>query len=405
MTTVPIAVDLTTMLWVMGTVSFSLAVAVLYVDHRSSVHDGITLWGWGLVVQTLSFPAFALRQYGWVVTSIVLSNLCSSGTIALHTSAVRAYQRGVVEPMPLWVIWLPVALAPLLGFLIADQHALRFALLSGILLGQGLLLAWHAWQPALEGPRERGRWLVVAGSLILAASMGIRIVAGLRATDWSAEAAVSPSVQGMTYFVALVVLLLNTVGFLLMHSERASTELVESQNHDPLTNLPNRRLLLDRLQQAIVQAKRNGHHGALLFIDLDHFKFVNDRHGHQVGDVLLLGVAERLQGAVRESDTVARFGGDEFVVLLPGLDSDAVRARSLAEERATRLLEALAYAHHLPVVDAQGAPRIVVHCSPGSVGIALFHGASEATEAMRLADRAMYQAKQGGRNQFVVAGA
>lgn len=403
MTSVPIAVDLTTMLWVMGVVSFALAIAVLYVDHRSSLHDGITLWGWGLVVQALSFPAFGLRQMGWVATSVLISNLLSSGTIALHTSAVREYQRTVTRSIPLWVIWAPVGLAPVVGIVFLEAHALRFSLLSVILLLQALLLAWHAWQPELTERRERGRWLMVAGSVVLAGNMGMRIVAGLGATDWSAEVIVSPSVQAMTYFVALVVLLLNTVGFLLMHMERSSAQLAESLNHDPLTNLPNRRLLMDRLEMAIAQAKRSTAHGALMFIDLDHFKVVNDSYGHAVGDVLLLGVADRLRGRVRGSDTVARFGGDEFVVLFPSLDGEAGRARLLAEELATKILESLAEAHQLPVQDAGGVSTVVAHHSPGSIGIALFHGASDASGTMKSADGAMYRAKQRGRNQFILA--
>jgi diguanylate cyclase (GGDEF)-like protein/PAS domain S-box-containing protein len=159
---------------------------------------------------------------------------------------------------------------------------------------------------------------------------------------------------------------------------------------DPLTGLPNRRLLQDRLHQAIVKAKRDKHHLALLFIDLDKFKPINDDYGHQAGDELLLAVARRLRACVRESDTVARVGGDEFVVLLPGLELPE-DASAVARKIHDALIEPFSLS---------GGQSVNIS---SSTGIATYpeHGSDE-TQLMQHADAAMYQAKAGGRDRFVV---
>ena len=159
---------------------------------------------------------------------------------------------------------------------------------------------------------------------------------------------------------------------------------------DPLTNLPNRRLLADRLHQAVVNAKRSKGHTALIFLDLDKFKPVNDRYGHAAGDQLLRAVAHRLRTCVRESDTVARVGGDEFVVLLPRITL-AQDALQVAEKMHVRLRAPF----QLP--DGQS-----VQIS-SSAGVALYpdHGLDEATLSHH-ADVAMYAAKAAGRDQYVV---
>lgn len=160
--------------------------------------------------------------------------------------------------------------------------------------------------------------------------------------------------------------------------------------YDPLTRLPNRRLLQDRLRQAMAHAKRDGHRLALIFTDLDKFKPVNDEFGHPAGDELLQAVAHRLQACVRESDTVARVGGDEFVVLLPRIDA-AQDALGVAE----KIHEVLKQ----PFPLNQG---VVVSISSSS-GIALYpdHASDEATLTNH-ADAAMYQAKAAGRDRYVL---
>lgn len=163
--------------------------------------------------------------------------------------------------------------------------------------------------------------------------------------------------------------------------------------YDSLTRLPNRRLMLDRVARELAEARRRGSHGALLFIDLDHFKQINDAHGHTAGDALLLEAAARLKGPLREVDTVARLGGDEFVVLLPGLAADVTAAAAAARHVANKLRAVLSRPFDLGVLGGL--------CHPGaSIGVALFpDGAGESVETlMRQADTAMYQAKAGGRN-------
>jgi diguanylate cyclase (GGDEF)-like protein/PAS domain S-box-containing protein len=160
--------------------------------------------------------------------------------------------------------------------------------------------------------------------------------------------------------------------------------------YDALTELPNRRLLLEQLKRALLSHARDQRHGALLFIDLDNFKTLNDTLGHETGDLLLQQVAQRLLACVREADSVARLGGDEFVVMLQGLSADALDAASDAEQVGHKIL------------DAFGPPFVLTgreYRSTPSIGITLFsQGAQGVEDLLKQADLAMYQAKAAGRN-------
>lgn len=162
--------------------------------------------------------------------------------------------------------------------------------------------------------------------------------------------------------------------------------------YDQLTGLPNRRLLTDRLRHALAQCNRDGSRGALMFIDLDDFKDTNDLLGHQAGDALLARAAGRLRASVRETDTVARFGGDEFVVLLEQLPKDALAAATAAERLGEALLSTL------------GAPYLIgdqrMVCT-ASIGIAMFCDHEQTVdELMQSADLSMYESKRLGKNRI-----
>lgn len=175
--------------------------------------------------------------------------------------------------------------------------------------------------------------------------------------------------------------------------------------YDVLTGLPNRRMLGERLKQVMAATQRSAQQAALMFLDLDNFKPLNDSHGHEVGDLLLKEVASRLLSAVREIDTVARFGGDEFVVMLAALESDKARSMEDVLRVAEKLRQAVSAPYHLSYVDTQGAPHEVIHRCSASVGVVVFSG-HEYTEQELLgqADQAMYRAKQQGRDRIVLSG-
>lgn len=160
--------------------------------------------------------------------------------------------------------------------------------------------------------------------------------------------------------------------------------------YDQLTGLPNRTLLADRLKQTLARCERNRQHGALLFMDLDHFKVLNDTQGHDMGDMLLKQVAERVQHSIRDDDTAARVGGDEFVVVLSGLSKHAVGAARTAESIAGKILAALNQGYQLG--------DTLYHCG-ASIGVTLFFGGNTLIEElMKQADMAMYRSKLEGRN-------
>lgn len=173
-------------------------------------------------------------------------------------------------------------------------------------------------------------------------------------------------------------------------NDEAEAEIHRLAYYDPLTQLPNRRLLMDRLGQSLAAGSRSGRHGALLFLDLDGFKNINDTHGHGVGDLLLIEVTRRLHEVVREGDSLSRLGGDEFVVVLENLSAEAAEAAIQAESVGGKVLESLARPY-------QHAGR-EIHCT-ASLGIALFRGHDEAIETLfKQADLALYQAKGAMKN-------
>jgi diguanylate cyclase (GGDEF)-like protein/hemerythrin-like metal-binding protein/PAS domain S-box-containing protein len=166
--------------------------------------------------------------------------------------------------------------------------------------------------------------------------------------------------------------------------------------YDPLTHLPNRRLLIDRVKQALASCARSGRKSALLFIDLDNFKTLNDTLGHHVGDMLLQHVALRLESCVREGDTVARLGGDEFVVMLEDLGEHDIDAVAQTKAVGEKILQALNLPYQLATHEYHSTP---------SIGVTLFNNHEQTQdELLKQADIAMYQAKKAGRNTICFFG-
>ncbi len=201
-----------------------------------------------------------------------------------------------------------------------------------------------------------------------------------------------PEWMSITAVVGIDGKVINYVGAFMDITERkhAEDEIHNLAFYDPLSRLPNRRLLFDRLRHAVASGARNRTGGALLFIDLDNFKTLNDTKGHAVGDLLLVEVAKRLQACVREGDTLARFGGDEFVVLLEGLSEDSAQAATQARGVGEKVLEAINRPYLLEENE--------IHSS-SSVGITLFDkNKQKLDELLKQADTAMYEAKKSGRN-------
>jgi len=174
--------------------------------------------------------------------------------------------------------------------------------------------------------------------------------------------------------------------------------------YDPLTHLPNRRLLHDRIGQVLSANKRSGQYGALLFLDLDNFKPLNDRYGHTVGDQVLVQAAARLKACVRANDTVARYGGDEFVVLLSELDSQADTARALALQLAQKIQRVMDMPYPLHAPPGHAADPLPDYPCTVSIGVAVSAPEeSDMDELIARADRAMYQAKSTGSQRIALA--
>lgn len=182
--------------------------------------------------------------------------------------------------------------------------------------------------------------------------------------------------------------------------EQAEEQIRNLAFYDTLTQLPNRRMLDDRLNQTMAASKRSGRYGALMFLDMDNFKPLNDQHGHSAGDLLLREVARRISSCVREMDTVARFGGDEFVVMLSELDTDKKSSIAQTGIVAEKIRVTLAKPYVLRLQHADGTETTVEYHCTSSIGAVMFiNHEYRPADLLERADMVMYQAKESGRNQ------
>jgi diguanylate cyclase (GGDEF)-like protein len=235
----------------------------------------------------------------------------------------------------------------------------------------------HRWLLVFNGRETAGdisylpAWLTAAGGLVISSLLfGMLLLLFKRADAQRMAEGFAEQIRGMAY-------------------------------HDSLTKLPNRRLLRDHLDMALAAGRRQNSFGALMLLDLDNFKPLNDAEGHAAGDALLKEVARRLRACVRETDTVARLGGDEFVVLLPTLDPEQSAARHKAVEVAEKIRSSLEKPYRL---EDESTGRAVDHRCSCSIGWTLFEGhETNQSPIVKRADDAMYQAKKLGRNRVAMA--
>ncbi|WP_202634795.1 sensor domain-containing diguanylate cyclase [Rugosibacter aromaticivorans] len=213
--------------------------------------------------------------------------------------------------------------------------------------------------------------------------------------DYDEEMTITPmkdAAENVTHFIAVM--------SNITERKKSEEQIRTLAFYDTLTQLPNRRLLDDRLGRAMIASKRSNRYGALMFLDLDNFKPLNDKYGHGTGDLLLIEVAQRITQCVRGTDTVARFGGDEFVVMLDGLGADRNESINEAEIVAEKIRRALAEPFMLSThKEGRGEVGIEHRCST-SIGVALFIGDGvSCDDLLKRADMAMYRAKDKGRNR------
>ena len=388
-----------TLLTTLTIVSLTLAGSVLVVAWGRGNRDGLVYWSAGLALYGLSVAGFALRFSGWSAVSIVLTNLLVAAMLSAHAIAIADFHR---RSLPAWTIWLPLLLAGIISVALAGQHPLRNALLALVFMAQSVMLTRLAWTPPGGAiPRERGRILLATGCSLLVLMFAVRSATILVLADAQGPMGVNADVQRLSYLLSLVVLLLNTVGFLLMHKERAEALLREEATHDALTGILNRRALQQALVRELSTSDRIGRPLALVMIDIDHFKQVNDRFGHVAGDDVLCEVTRRMQQRLRTNDVLGRFGGEEFLLVLPA--TDAQGALALAED--------IRHEFDRPVIRGDVPISITV-----SAGVHAFmpqaHGTSGhdprssrdsvLDRMIQAADCALYRAKQAGRNRCEV---
>lgn len=379
----------TAMLMAAGiTAMLALCLAVTLRRYRAPVGQATTLWIRGTVLQSLAWFALSLRDTVPDLVSVLLGNLLICLAYAEYPRALRALHADVrhwylPQAIAVWVL-LPVVFFTW----ITPSVPMRTVTTSAVVL---ILLVLSAREAVCTSPRPwpTSHRITAATFLIGAAMMLVRIVfETINPQPLTSGVAVTP-MQSLIFGYLTLAPVIATFGFVLMCSETTRAELEKLAATDPLTGVLNRRMLEQLAHSHIAHATRHGHALSVLLLDADHFKDINDAHGHDVGDQVLQGVVRVVQKQLRPGDLIGRLGGEEFVVLLS--ETDALEATQVAE----RLRGAVANLD----LDEKSGVRLALSISIG-VSTLGDHG-PDFHELLRRADRAMYVAKRGGRNRVV----
>ena len=354
--------------------------------------DGLGHWAAALLVNAVAHVLLMLRGQVPDVLSIVVGNTLLSSVLAGMIVAIYQFHGRTVG----WLLLLaPSALVMGSGIVFIDNFPARVGAVGMVV---GLQAVW-ALATALERRHVtvgRGHWLLVAGLALEALVLLGRSVLAITLEGTEVDILQSSSLQTLTFMATFSVVLVSSVGFVFMSRDRADENNRVMAALDPLTGVANRRSLIASLDRDVSRAVRTRESIALMMVDIDHFKYVNDHYGHPVGDQVLCSVVNVLRQRVRAQDLVGRYGGEEFMVVLP--DTGLVGAEQLARE--------LCKAVEVSRCRVDGADDVEGDGIAVTVSIGVFGGRLESCDSWDMliaaADRALYQAKENGRNRVEV---
>lgn len=372
-----------TMFMMLIAVSAALGIAVGSMARRGE-RDGLTLWAAGLGLHTVAYVLYGLRGQVSDLASIVLANTLLSTMFALLNEAIYRFQQ---RRAPRLLIWLPVPVVALLFVWFIDAQGARTVLASLFVSGQLLIGLVALWQQRAQTV-GRGQYLVGAAFLVVIATFVWRAVLLMLQPGSVRTLTESHPVLTVSFMTAMVSAVVMSLGFVIMAKERADEHNRRLAMRDALTGLRNRRALLEALGQQLAQARRTGLPLSLLAIDVDHFKQVNDRFGHLAGDQVLRQVAQLLDRELRSQDFAGRFGGEEFLVVLPNTAADG----GLTVARA--LCQAVAAARF----ETDRGEVLAITISVGVHALDL-EADRDVDHLIHAADQALYRARSGGRNR------
>ena len=377
--------DIRTTIMIAAALALMVGLSLRYVlrDYPATLLPSIRLWILGIVLQPTAWMLYGMRDAAPDWLTMVVANTLLGLAFAKHIQAVRTFAE---RPINRALIYAPVAAIALLEIVFTyGVPSIRWRTVSvsavfcvQMLCAVAALLDWRQ-------PQRRSYLLTAAAFLILAAVLMVRIVyEGLRQGTLTSAFAATPMQTAVFGFAAFFPTIA-TLGFVLMCSDRLHQELERQATIDALTGISNRRTLLDLVTRAIALAHRHQHPLALLLIDADHFKRINDVYGHAAGDAALQTLVAALQCSLRGEDLLGRLGGEEFVVVLP--EADQAAAHASAERLRVAVENAEFSTRH------QSIPLRV------SIGIALIGDGDDFASMLHRADQAMYAAKRAGRNR------
>ena len=383
--------DNRTLLFSLVLISAMLALSLSVVSWGRE-HDSLKKWAGAMTLETFAWALAAARGEIPDIFSIALFGILLVTAQAMKLAAIYEFRE---LPWPRWQCLLPIGLAAFL-FAVLPYEDLRDRLIYGSLLyAAQLLMILRILRTDTESRTGRAWWLLFGSNAVILPLFALRAIAAFSGTSnfASVQSNVAPNFVQLAIFVGLIALsTLGSLGFILMVKERADRAIRSLAMIDSLTGVFNRRAFMERAEKEYAIAQRNKTHLALLMIDIDFFKRINDEYGHPTGDDVLTDVARILGSRLRQQDTLGRYGGEEFCILLPGTDEagamvvaetlrNAVADSSLAAGRKT-----------VSATISIGVTACPASCVERDQGF---------YKLLDDADAALYQAKREGRNRTV----
>ena len=375
-----------TLFMVIMALSATLAM-VLGIAARRQLREGMGYWALGLLAHTFTYLLFTMRGQVSDWLSVVLGNVLLSCVFALFTEGVCQFQR---RRPPRWLLWSPVVLVAILISVLLPWYQARVAAGVFIYVVQSLILVLIVLQRRKETAGV-GQYFLATGFLVLIALMLLQGV-GVVLYRNEIKSMLTPHwVPSVVFLASAMCTMVVSLGLILMAKERADERNRKLAMRDELTGLINRRSLLDSLEQQLAMAKRQGQPLALLMIDIDYFKQVNDTYGHQTGDEVLKHMAQAIAGRTRAQDLPGRLGGEEFLVILPNTHLQG----------AVQLAEILRQGIEGSPFQSASGQAIAITISLGVAGQSQLKD-PQCDDMISAADQALYLAKQNGRNRVEV---